>query len=130
MKVTRNCLHEIIRFGVVGVFATLLHYGIYWLLRHCMNYNIAYTIGYVLSFICNFFLTSFFTFKTKASVKRGIGFGGVHLFNYFNQMLLLNVFVLFGIRENIAPLFVYAVAIPIQFIMVRFVFKFKNLVCL
>lgn len=107
----------------MGVFATLLHYGIYWILRQWINYNIAYTIGYALSFVCNFILTSYFTFKSQATIKRGIGFGGVHLFNYIFQMVLLNVFVFFGVRQNIAPIPVYAISIPVNFLMVRFVFK-------
>lgn len=123
MKVTKSDVFEIIRFGIVGVIATALHYILYWLLRHWMNYNIAYTIGYALSFVCNFYLTSLFTFKTKATVTKGVGFTGAHLFNYLLQMCLLNCFVYYGVRQNIAPIFVYAIVIPIQFTVVRIVFK-------
>ncbi len=123
MKVAKNNLFEIIRFGLVGVCATLIHYGIYWLLKGFINYNIAYTIGYGLSFICNFFLTSYFTFKTKANIRRGIGFSGAHLFNYCFQIVLLNIFVEFGIDYELAPIPVYAIAIPVNFLMIRFVFK-------
>lgn len=120
MKVNWN---EVIRFGVVGVFATLLHYGIYWVLNHYMNANIAYTIGYLLSFICNFFLSSYFTFKSKASVKRGIGFIGAHLNNYLLHMILLNLFLYLGVSETLAPIPVYLIAVPVNFILVRWVFK-------
>lgn len=123
MKVAKNSLLEVIRFGLVGVFATLLHYGLYWLLSHWINYNIAYTIGYGLSFVCNFFLTSYFTFKSKATIKRGIGFSGAHLFNYLFQMLLLNIFIHIGVSQTMSPIPVYAIAIPVNFLMVRFVFK-------
>ena len=123
MKVTKNSLYEVIRFGVVGVLATMLHYGIYWLLRLWINYNVAYTIGYALSFVCNFLLTSCFTFKSHVTVKRGIGFSGAHLFNYLFQMVLLNMFVYVGVRQDIAPILVYAISIPINFLLVRFVFK-------
>lgn len=123
MKVEKNNICEILRFGVVGVVATLIHYTIYWLLRQYIDYNIAYITGYVISFICNFFLTSYFTFRTKANIMRGVGFFCVHLFNMLFQIILLNVFVWMGIQQNVAPLFVFAIAIPIQFILVRFVFK-------
>ena len=123
MKATKKSLYEVVRFGLVGVFATILHYGIYWILRHWINYNIAYTIGYALSFVCNFFLTSYFTFKTEATVKRGIGFGGAHLFNYLLQIFLLNVFVWIGIKQDLAPIVVFSIAIPIQFILIKFIFK-------
>lgn len=123
MKATRKSLYEVVRFGLVGVFATILHYGIYWILRHWINYNIAYTIGYALSFVCNFFLTSYFTFKTEATVKRGLGFGGAHLFNYLLQIFLLNVFVWIGIKQDLAPVIVFSIAIPIQFILIKYIFK-------
>ena len=41
----------------VGVFATALHYGIYFLLQKFINVNIAYTLGYAFSFIANVYLT-------------------------------------------------------------------------
>ena len=119
-------LGEILRFGIVGCVATAIHYLIYWLLNKWINVNIAYTIGYVTSFVCNFFLTSYFTFKKKASLKRGLGFGGVHLCNYLLQMLLLNFFILLGVKKDLAPIPVYAIAIPINFLMVRFVFKHND----
>ena len=123
MKATKKSLYEVVRFGLVGVFATILHYGIYWILRLWLNYNIAYTIGYALSFVCNFFLTSYFTFKTEATVKRGLGFGGAHLFNYLLQIFLLNVFVWIGIKQEFAPIIVFSIAIPIQFVLIKYIFK-------
>ena len=114
---------EIIRFCIVGVSMTLLHYGIYLFLKRWIYINLAYSIGYGLSLICNYFLTSYFTFRTKVTALRGIGFGVAHLFNYFFQIFLLNIFLLGGIRQNLAPLPVYMVAVPVQFMMIRFVFK-------
>ena len=117
---------ELVRFGIVGCVATALHYFIYWLLNKWINVNIAYTIGYAISFLCNFFLTSYFTFRKKASLKRGLGFGGAHLFNYLFQMLLLNLFIWLGVKKDFAPIPVYAIAIPVNFLMVRFVFKHND----
>jgi len=108
---------------MVGTFATVLHYGIYWILQHWINMNVAYTIGYALSFLCNFYLTSHFTFKSEATVKKGLGFGGAHLTNYLNHMILLNLFVYLGIPKQYAPIPVYCIAIPVNFLLVRYVFK-------
>lgn len=119
----RETLLEASRFVIVGVIATALHYAIYWILMRWMNVNIAYTIGYALSFICNFFLTSYFTFKSKATVKRGLGFGTAHLVNYLLQMAFLNLFIWLGIKAEWAPIPVYMIVIPINFLLVRFVFK-------
>lgn len=66
---TKPLVKEFIRFGVVGVLATALHYGIYYFLQSFINVNVAYTTGYVISFIVNFYLTSYFTFGTTPSWK-------------------------------------------------------------
>ena len=116
-------VYEAVRFCVVGVIATAIHYFIYWLLMQYINTNFAYTAGYAISFVCNFFLTSFFTFKTKATVKKGLGFGIAHLTNYLIQLALLNLFIYLGIAKTCAPFAVFAIAIPINFVLIRFVFK-------
>lgn len=116
-------LGEAIRFGIVGVVATALHYAIYWILQHWINVNVAYTIGYVLSFIVNYFLTAHFTFKEKTSAKNGIGFGGAHLVNYLLHISLFNFFLWLGLSRELAPIAVYAIAVPTNFVLVRLVFK-------
>lgn len=64
---------EFIRFVMVGVLATALHYGIYFLLQRFINVNIAYTLGYALSFIANFYLTAYFTFgKSRHGARRSV----------------------------------------------------------
>ena len=128
MVITKKTLFEIVRFGIVGVIATVLHYVIYWVLQHWINVNVAYTIGYILSFLVNYYLTAHFTFKEKTSAKNGIGFGGAHLVNYLLHIVLFNFFLWIGLSRELAPLAVLAIAVPANFLMVRFVFKhFKKL---
>lgn len=123
MKIKRQTINEALRFLIVGVIATSIHYVIYWILMHWMSINVAYTIGYILSFICNFLLSSIFTFRSKATVSRGLGFCGAHLTNYLLHILFLNLFCYLGISAEIAPLFVYMIVVPVNFILVRLVFK-------
>ncbi|MBO5603601.1 MAG: GtrA family protein [Prevotella sp.] len=123
MKISRQTIYEILRFGIVGVVATALHYVIYWILQHWINVNVAYTIGYFLSFIANYFLSAQFTFREKTTTRNGIGFAGAHLFNYLFQMVLLNIFLWLGVSKALAPLPVYCIAVPVNFILVRTVFK-------
>lgn len=117
---------EFIRFVMVGVLATALHYGIYFLLQRFINVNIAYTLGYALSFIANFYLTAYFTFGKKPSWSKAFGFGGAHLFNYLLHIGLLNTFLWLGLSKTLAPIPVFAIAIPVNFLLVRFVFKRKG----
>ena len=121
-------LSEIIRFGMVGALATALHYGISYLLwRYAgFNENIAYTAGYALSFVANFYLSAYFTFRSRPSWKRAGGFGGAHLVNYLLHICLLNLFLWLGIPEEWAPLPVFSIAIPVNFLLVRLVFKSRR----
>lgn len=118
---------EIIRFCIVGTLATGIHYGIYLLLNQLVLVWLAYSIGYAISFVFNFYLTSVFTFKEKATVRKGIGFVFSHLVNYFLHILFLSLFLWIGVGENYAPIFVYLIVIPINFLLVRFVFKSKKI---
>ena len=117
---------EIIRFGIVGVGATVLHYGIYYLLRQSINVNIAHTIGYILSFIANFYATAYFTFASVPSWKKLFGMGAAHGVNYLLHIVLLNIFLYIGIAKEWAPLPVFVIVIPVNFVLVRFVFKYKK----
>lgn len=120
---------EISRFVIVGVIATITHYGIYYLLTLLLDVqiNVAYSIGYLLSFILNFYLSVYYTFKTKASIKKGLGFGMSHFINYLLHMLFLNIYLYIGFSETVAPLPVYATVVPINFYLVRKVLKSKQL---
>jgi len=117
---------EFFRFAIVGVVATGIHYGVYYLLEQVINVNVAYTIGYIVSWFVNLYLTSRFTFKSQLSFKKGVGFAFSHLVNYLLHMLFLNTFLVIGLSAEIAPLFVFAIVIPINFLLVRFVFKSKQ----
>lgn len=122
----KSILYEFLRFGLVGGFCTALHYGIYYLLQLTINVNVAYTLGYVLSFIANFYLTSYFTFGTAPSWRKLAGMSGAHAVNYALHILLLNLFLRIGIPQEWAPIPVFAIAIPVNFLLVRFVFKPKK----
>ena len=119
----KETLGELIRFAIVGTTAAAMHYGIYWVLQHWINVNVAYTIGYGLSFLVNYYLSARFTFHEKTSTKNGIGFGGAHLVNYLLHIVLFNFFLWIGLSRELAPIAVLAIAVPANFFMVRFVFK-------
>ncbi len=112
----------------MGGVATALHYGIYLLLMRLipsMPPNPAYVIGYVCSFICNFYGTALFTFRVPPSWGRLAGMAGAHAVNFLLHMGLLNLYLWIGIGQRIAPVPVYAVAIPVNFLLVKYVFKKK-----
>lgn len=119
----REKLGEVVRFGVVGVAAVLIQYGVYLLLVLFMNHNISMTLGYIISFIFNFIASTHYTFRVKANAKRGAGFALSHVINYFMQIAMLNVFIWFGISKQIAPMPMFGICVPVNFLLVRFFLK-------
>ena len=103
-----NKRREFVRFILVGVLATATHYGIYFFLCVLMLPAIAYTIGY-------------------PTVRKGIGFGISHFVNYLLHIGLLSLFIWIGVPERWAPLPVFALVVPVNFLLVRFVLKSKKI---
>ncbi len=120
---------ELVRFGIVGTVATLIQYAIYWLFNQIIGWGASssLTIGYIISFVFNFFLSNYYTFKTKPSLKKGLGFGLSHGINYVLQIVFLNFYMWIGVPEQWAPLPMFATVIPINFLLVRFVLKSEKL---
>lgn len=126
MLIDREKIFEFVRFCIVGTIAAGIHYGIYYLLQLYIDVNIAYTTGYLLSMVCNFFMTSYLTFHSSPSFKKLLGFGGSHLINYLIHIFLFNFFLYIGISRLLAPILVLAVAVPVNFLILRWMFKRKN----
>lgn len=123
MNIDKKTVRELVRFGIVGVGATALHYGIYLALHLVINASVAFAIGYFVSFLFNYVLSARFTFKKTTTVRNGVGFCLAHGFNFVLQLSLLNLFLWLGVGKSLAPLPVYCIAVPVNFLMVRFVFS-------
>ncbi|GAA6529966.1 MAG: GtrA family protein [Prevotella sp.] len=121
-------LDQMMRFCVVGLIATLIQYGIYWILIHLMGISghihvwstIAMTIAYLASFVFNFFASTRFTFHVRANAKRGAGFLFSHVVNYFLQMITFNFFLWIGMGRLWAPIPMFCICVPTNFLLVRF----------
>lgn len=116
-------ISEIIRFGLVGFFATALQYGIYVIFVNAVGVKAVPStlISYAISFIANFFLSSYFTFHKKPDAKKGIGFTLSHLINMGLQTGFVAIFQQL-IGKTLALLPALAICIPINYLLVRFVF--------
>ena len=122
-------VREVVRFGIVGVMATIIQYGIYYLFNAVVGWGAttSLTIGYIISFVFNFFLSNYFTFKTRPTVKKGIGFMASHGINYLLQIVFLNLYMWIGVPETWAPIPMFVTVVPINFILVRIVLKSSKL---
>lgn len=116
-------LGEFVRFCIVGLVATLIHYGVYLAFLKLISPSISYTIGYIVSLCVNVALTSKYTFKTDLTAVKTLGFLICHGINYLLHIAFLNIFLYLGVAEKLAPIPVYCIVIPINFILVRTVFK-------
>ena len=114
---------EFIRYCIVGGCAVVIHYGIYLLLNQWLAVNLAYTIGYVLSVCFHWWMTFRFSFREEITVRRTGGYLLCNGVNYVLNMLFLNLFIWLGIPEQLAPVPVYCVVVPINFLLVRMVVK-------
>jgi len=123
MRIDKSTLREAVRFAIVGVVATALHYGIYLALQLFINASVAFAVGYFTSFLFNYILSARFTFKKATTKRNGIGFCLAHGFNFVLQLALLNLFLWLGVGRRLAPMPVYCIAVPVNFLVVRYVFK-------
>lgn len=115
---------EILRFVLTGGLATLMHYLIYFILLGMqLNMTVAFAIGYLISFLFNYLMSARFTFRKKTSASNGVGFAFAHIINFILQTGLLNFFSWLSVPEVFAPFPAYAISIPVNFLVVRFVFK-------
>ncbi len=121
--VRREALGELVRFALVGGVATVLHWLIYWAMLPWCQVYVAYTVAYILSFLFNFLATSYVTFRSRPTWARLWGMAGAHVVNYVVHIALLAVMLWLGIPECWAPAPVYCVAVPVNFLLVRYVFK-------
>ena len=126
LPISKVRLMAIVLFGIVGATAMAIHYGIYYVLLPFLPVNVSFSLGYFISFLYNFTMTSYFTFKVKPSVGRFFRFAASHGTNYLLQILLLNFFIhVMGLGEKMAPVPVYAISVPVNYMLVRLAMKHK-----
>ena len=81
------------------------------------------TIAYALSFAYNFYASTHYTFRVDANARRGLGFALSHAINYVLQMGTLNAAIAMGICKQWAPIPMFAICVPINFLLVRYFLK-------
>lgn len=114
-------LAQIVRFGMVGGMATVIQYGMYVVFVGPVGVPpvVSTMISYAISFIFNFFLSNYFTFHSRPSTLRGIGFTLSHLINMGLQVGMVAIFAQIMSKE-LALLPAMAICIPLNYLLVRF----------
>lgn len=120
-------LMQVVRFALVGVVNTATFYGFYLALHPWMPYFLAYTCAFVLSMIGSFFLNTYFTYRTRPTLKKFLLFPLTNLTNYV--VTSVGVFVLVEwvhMNDKIAPLVAAAAAIPFTYVLSRRILTAKD----
>ncbi len=100
-----------VRFVCVGTFGTALQYAIYYgflalfdvvWAESTLRVTTAFTLGFCIEMIANYFLTSFYTFRTRPSVKNAGGFMLGRLVNYLIQVGFLHILIACTLSEELS----------------------------
>lgn len=119
----KRWLGEVLRFGIVGITATLLQYLVYWGCLRWLSPGLSLTVGYLVSFLYNFYASTHFTFRVSANARRGAGFLLSHGVNYLLQMITLQFFLWLGVGKQWAPLPMFCICVSVNFLLVRYFLK-------
>lgn len=119
--------HETVRFLMAGATNTVVTYVIYLLLLHVLPYRLAYSATFLLGIVLGYTLNTRYVFRAAWQWKRLAAYPLVYVVQYALGVLLLTVLVERDLaNEQIAPLVVVVVSLPIVFVMSRLVIKVRN----
>lgn len=112
------------RFVIVGFINTFNYYILYLLFFHIVfnQYMVAHILAFLISMIGSFYLNSYFTYKTKPTLKKFLQFPLTYVVNF--TVTTLGIFILVDIlrfNENLSPLLASGLAIPFTFIVSKMI---------
>ncbi|WP_374118417.1 GtrA family protein [Streptomyces sp. 8L] len=113
---------QLIRFALVGGVNTGTYYVFYLALLSGagLPYVVAHVIAFILSMIGSFFLNSWFTYRTRPTLRKFLLFPLTNVANFVITTGGVYVLVdLLGMNDTYAPLVAAAAAIPITFVVSR-----------
>jgi putative flippase GtrA len=113
---------RIVRFGLVGVINTGVYYGVYLILRTVLPYLVAHVIAFLLAMVGSYFLNCWFTFRTRPTLRKFLLFPLSNATNFTITSVGLYLLVDIGhVNEKISPLIAAAAAIPVTYVVARYV---------
>ena len=122
---------QFIKFGIVGLFNTVISYVTYLILVSCgINYTFANFVGFTVSVINSYYWNNKYVFVTgekrvwwKTFIKTYVSYAGTGL--VLSSILLILWIEVFNIPKTVAPLINLVITIPLNFIINKF-WAYKN----
>ena len=113
---------RIFRFCAVGAINTGVYYGLYALFRQVCFYLLAHVVAFLAAMVLSYFLNCYFTFRIRPTLRKFLLFPLSNATNLLAQTAGLSLLVgAVGMNPEYAPLPAAVVAIPMTFVVARFV---------
>jgi putative flippase GtrA len=109
---------EFWRFVIVGFINTFNYYVFYLLFTHLLSidYLIAHILGFLISMVGSFYLNSYYTYKTKPTLKKFLHFPLTYVLNIVISTSAIYILVdMLGMNKDVSPLLASVIAIPFTF---------------
>jgi putative flippase GtrA len=120
-------VRRIVTFAVVGAVNTGVYYALYLLLELAVPYLVAHVVAFVLAMIGSYFLNCRFTFRTKPTWRKFLLFPLSNVTNFVITSVGLYLLVdRWHMNQQVSPLIAAAAAIPVTYIVARYVLAEKQ----
>ncbi|MFI1768199.1 GtrA family protein [Streptomyces sp. NPDC020800] len=119
---------QILTFAVVGVVNTATYYCLYLLFLNWLPYLAAHTLAFLISMVGSFFLNARFTYRTRPTWRKFLLFPLTNVTNFL--ITTSGVYVIVDVLHagsRFAPLLASAAAIPVTFVVSRWVMLPKSI---
>ncbi|MQY38988.1 hypothetical protein SRB17_70030 [Streptomyces sp. RB17] len=113
---------QILTFAAVGVINTAVYYCLYLLFLNWLPYLFAHVLAFVLSMVGSFFLNARFTYRIRPTWRKFLLFPLTNVTNFL--ITTAGVYVIVDVLHagsRFAPLLASAAAIPVTFVVSRWV---------
>ena len=115
---------EVFRFLVGGTINTFAALAVYYVLQLFLHYQVAYALAWVFGVILSYRINVGYVFKTSHTPAKALAFPLVHVAQYIVGALLLYVLVeKLGAPQEIAPLAVAVLLVPMTFTLTRLIVR-------
>jgi len=122
-------IKQVIKFGIVGVINTLDYYLLYLFFQSVLSiyYLYAHIISFLISMVGSFYMNSYFTYKTKPTLKKFLQFPLTYVVNIVVSTSAIYILVdLMKLNQKVSPILASLIAIPFTFTLSRYILTKKE----